>query len=188
MSLPYNYNYNSGFKNQKYKRVRVDKALIEMHMLRESVRKYQAKTEYVYFVYAPISNLVKIGKTKKFKQRIRSLRGSAPEPIRLIAIMKAYPETEKYLHHALHAYRQHGEWFLYKHIVKEVIDAIKHMNYKRAHELLEQETWAYLDNLEEETEEEKRLAEEAFELETQEEESRDIYCEPKNHQQAGGQP
>lgn len=69
------------------------------------------KKGFVYFVYCPHSDAVKIGFTSNVKNRIASLQtGSASELI-LIGSISTFPCYEKTLHKKHEQFHIRGEWF-----------------------------------------------------------------------------
>ena len=66
------------------------------------------------FCYVLIGNetgRVKIGKSRNVPQRIRTLQTSAPERVRLVAVLMHGDKVERRLHKRLASHRIVGEWF-----------------------------------------------------------------------------
>ena len=71
----------------------------------------QGKGGMVYFIEAPSTGLVKIGKTTDLEERFKSLCTMSPTPLRLLKVIPGYSDEEKTLHKRFKEYRRHGEWF-----------------------------------------------------------------------------
>jgi hypothetical protein len=80
---------------------------------------------YVYFIYAPMANLIKIGYTSKPKQRIRSLQIGNGENLMLLYFHRASRDLEQILHLILKKYRRRGEWFVPSPYVLSTIEELK---------------------------------------------------------------
>ena len=66
---------------------------------------------YIYFLYAPYSNVIKIGITRDIKQRLRDIGAASPEPLILLKLILGNFKKERALHERFKNYRQHYEWF-----------------------------------------------------------------------------
>jgi hypothetical protein len=75
----------------------------------------KANGGFVYFVYEPLSKLVKIGRSKNVYKRLLSLSTSSPYDLTLInyGYFKDADKAEKSIHKQLAKYRVKGEWFNY---------------------------------------------------------------------------
>lgn len=71
------------------------------------------RPEFVYFVEAETSRLIKIGVARDMTERLRGLQTGSPDKLRVIALIRtADPERlEQVLHLEFRDTRQHGEWF-----------------------------------------------------------------------------
>ena len=104
-----------------------DEKLIKMYgnVLMKAIEKYEKDTlGYVYFIYCPTTDCVKIGTTKgDVKHRFKNIRGisSAGKHYELLGYIKGGLKTEKALHYKFRKFKKHCEWFDYKDIVKKHI-------------------------------------------------------------------
>jgi uncharacterized protein YozE (UPF0346 family) len=64
-----------------------------------------------YFIYAPNSNLIKIGTSTRFRQRFKEIQTASPEHLVLIGVVSGIEHPESFLHYTFRLYRVHGEWF-----------------------------------------------------------------------------
>jgi hypothetical protein len=64
---------------------------------------------YTYFIQAANGGLVKIGKAKNPKQRLRELQTGNGEPLQLLGVTSDF--TEAQLHALFQEHRRQGEWF-----------------------------------------------------------------------------
>jgi len=81
---------------------------------------------YVYFVYSPATNLVKIGYTARPEHRFKGIQtgnGDLLRPLYFHATERA-PRLEGELHARCKSYRQQGEWFT---LTKEVLGVIENL-------------------------------------------------------------
>lgn len=66
----------------------------------------------VYFLAAPLVNLIKIGWTRHMVgSRIAELETISPIPVVLVALLRGDHRVEKLAHRAAAPHRRHGEWF-----------------------------------------------------------------------------
>lgn len=65
----------------------------------------------VYFIAAPESRLIKIGKTTDMQRRFASLKTSSPVELRLLDSIEYDYWLEDRIHRHLAEDRKHGEWF-----------------------------------------------------------------------------
>lgn len=69
----------------------------------------------VYFVLAPKTELVKIGRADDPDKRLKSMQTGSPDVLDLILVLPNTPPFEEYqLHGRFAKYRAHGEWFEYR--------------------------------------------------------------------------
>lgn len=72
-------------------------------------------THWVYVLYAPIANAIKVGKSKTeagAQQRISTHQTSSPEQLHLLGTFRSdLYYTERQLHEELRPWRAKGEWF-----------------------------------------------------------------------------
>ncbi|HET7342866.1 MAG TPA: ORF6N domain-containing protein [Methylomirabilota bacterium] len=64
---------------------------------------------YTYFIRAGMDGPIKIGSTRNFDARFRSLMTMSPLPLNVVAILRGDHEAE--CHAQLRRFRLHGEWF-----------------------------------------------------------------------------
>lgn len=91
---------------------------------------------YVYVLYNPDSNLVKIGKTKKPLQRFRSLSNQNGSKFQYYITEPIYIENivEKILHNKFAMKRVKGEWFSSVHfneVVEFLINILNSKDFKK---------------------------------------------------------
>lgn len=72
----------------------------------------------IYFVHAPMVDLVKIGHSKNAAHRLKSLCAESPIPLELLGIIPGTIIQEKGLHKRFENDHHHNEWF-------DLSDAIK---------------------------------------------------------------
>lgn len=92
--------------------------------------------EYIYFIMAPDVGVVKIGRTKSLKQRMKAL--AAMSPARLVPVAYIYDkrELEGWLHKALKDHRHHGEWFKLEDVVISIVEWARDRKFKRIYDFL----------------------------------------------------
>ncbi len=71
----------------------------------------QGKGGVVYFIEAPATGLVKIGKTTDLQKRFAALSTQSPTPLRVLKTIPGYSDEERALHERFAKHRRHGEWF-----------------------------------------------------------------------------
>jgi hypothetical protein len=69
----------------------------------------KVKDGYCYFCF--VGNVVKIGYSKNWQDRLRTLRTNVPGTIGPFRVIKANRRTEHDLHKRFDHLRQNGEWF-----------------------------------------------------------------------------
>jgi len=69
--------------------------------------------EKVYFLRAPLANLVKIGRSTDIEKRMKTIQTNNGEHLELMKVVAPLEPAvyEKRLHRRFRAYRQRGEWF-----------------------------------------------------------------------------
>lgn len=82
----------------------------------------------VYFVRGETSDLIKIGTTTAFRNRMNSLRTPHTGEITVLAHMPGGREDEQWIHKQLAEHRVHGEWFRPHPDVLEWVDIAKGAN------------------------------------------------------------
>lgn len=65
----------------------------------------------VYFIEAMGMDLVKIGYTTRFDQRLANILSFSPVAIRVLGELQGGPQREQEIHNLFDATRNHGEWF-----------------------------------------------------------------------------
>jgi hypothetical protein len=65
---------------------------------------------FTYLVFCPVSQLLKIGQTRAYEKRMKSLQMACPVRLVLLALLKG-SGYESVLHQRWDRYRAHGEWF-----------------------------------------------------------------------------
>lgn len=74
----------------------------------------EAKTQnesWVYFIESKDSGLVKIGYSKRPKDRFNAIKTMSPEHLNLIGVIPGGKSEEAELHKKFERHREHGEWF-----------------------------------------------------------------------------
>ena len=80
----------------------------------------------VYFIYAMLPNVVKIGISNCIEGRIDALQCLSPVPLEIIgAIPKGGSKLERKLHKRFKHLRSHGEWFHYTEELKAYIEKLE---------------------------------------------------------------
>ena len=72
------------------------------------------KKDDLYFIQSDFTGMIKIGRSKNPKKRLKQLQTGNPNRLKLIASFKGKGEEEKYLHEELNRYKLKGEWFSYQ--------------------------------------------------------------------------
>jgi hypothetical protein len=83
-------------------------------------REYTTEVPYTYFFQAGENGPIKVGWTRNLPVRLRALRATSPEPLKLLGVMKG-AEAEEHCHARLAAFRLHGEWFMPSPVVLDFI-------------------------------------------------------------------
>lgn len=81
-------------------------------------------TESVIY-FAEAGNYIKIGYSKNWKDRLRSLYGSSPLTINVLHVSPGTPAKERALHRKFAHCRAHGEWFHKSPDLLAYIDVLK---------------------------------------------------------------
>jgi hypothetical protein len=76
---------------------------------------------WVYVIEAPAASLFKIGNSLDARQRLQTLSGISPVPLRLVATAWGCAAVERTLHRAFADTRSHGEWFRDSADLRELI-------------------------------------------------------------------
>lgn len=66
---------------------------------------------FVYFIYAPEVDRVKIGFTVNLKQRFKELQLGSPTALEMLTYVRGTFQLELAILAIFHKYRLHGEWF-----------------------------------------------------------------------------
>lgn len=77
----------------------------------------------IYFVQC--KQFVKIGCTDNFSRRYKELQSANPFTLKLLHTMEGSYDTEAALHTIFKAQRSRGEWFNYKHYLKDCLMGVK---------------------------------------------------------------
>jgi hypothetical protein len=97
-----------------------DAELAAMLELREiDAPKDKSVGSYVYFLES--NGLIKIGRAKSIKNRLRSLRSGSSSPIRLIHYVNGGKSQEAIFHKRFKHLRQHLEWFLLEEDLRDYL-------------------------------------------------------------------
>ena len=62
-----------------------------------------------YYIQGEVTKLVKIGKTRDLKTRLKNMQMASPD--RLVVLKAHTGDVEKTVHNAFRRFRLHGEWF-----------------------------------------------------------------------------
>lgn len=76
-----------------------------------SPRPSRTPAEFVYFIQAAASHLIKIGSASNPRARLRSLQVGSPDQLRLLGHIPGGAKRERDLHERFASDRSHGEWF-----------------------------------------------------------------------------
>lgn len=66
---------------------------------------------FVYFALAPITDMVKIGRSDAPHERLSDLQVGSPEKLQMLSTFLGPRDLEAYIHDRFKQYRSHGEWF-----------------------------------------------------------------------------
>ncbi len=77
---------------------------------------------YVYFIYAPLVNKVKIGRATNLADRLQKIQTHSPIDVVLLGYIKGTKATELAIHHRFGDYRARGEWFEYAPPIQEFFE------------------------------------------------------------------
>jgi hypothetical protein len=77
---------------------------------RRRVKSLEKGTGFVYFIRAA-NGMIKIGYTREWWQRMKTLQSGHPEPLEMLVATRGDPVAEERLHAAFRRYRRGGEWF-----------------------------------------------------------------------------
>ena len=98
---------------------------------------YTKRSKFVYFLLAPKSGMVKIGRTANATGRIEGLQIGCPEKLKLLLLLEEHPPfEERRLHRRFNKYRSHGEWFRY---TGKVVKFVREQ--RRTHETHRRPRW-----------------------------------------------
>ena len=86
---------------------------LEEIMQRNRELKQRKQGDYLYFIQARKTGMIKIGRSKHPKKRLKQLQTGASHELRLIASFEGLGWREPQLHEDLKKWRirQNGEWF-----------------------------------------------------------------------------
>jgi hypothetical protein len=71
----------------------------------------RGRDDVVYFLFAAVTNRVKIGHSFRPGARTCALQTGSPEPLRLVGVTTGGRAVERSLHARFASVRTHGEWF-----------------------------------------------------------------------------
>jgi hypothetical protein len=100
---------------------------------------------FVYAIYCPNKNEVKIGYATDPLKRLASLQTGTTDRLDIITTFSGGLEKEKQLHDTLKNYRVSGEWFTYNSKVREAIAKAFIESYPKSDK--EDVLYSYLDSL-----------------------------------------
>lgn len=86
--------------------------------------------EKVYFLRAPLANLVKIGRSMDIEKRMKAIQVNNGEHLELMKVIAPLEPVayEKRLHRRFRAYRQRGEWFRLESDLEHFINQLEDYN------------------------------------------------------------
>lgn len=84
---------------------------------------FQNLMRTVYFVDAPGTGVIKIGKTSDLEKRMTTLQTMCPVRLQLLMTIQYDDDLERRIHNHLADYRAHGEWFYACKPVKDFMRA-----------------------------------------------------------------
>jgi hypothetical protein len=70
-------------------------------------------TDHLYFIQADKTGLIKIGRSKHPKKRLKELQTGCGTKLKLIAVFEGKGSYETTMHDKLKPWRKKGEWFDY---------------------------------------------------------------------------
>jgi hypothetical protein len=110
----------------------------------KELKSYNTSTEmgYVYILYNPESELVKIGKTKSPQKRFSALSHQSGSKLKYYITEPMYIETliERIMHNKYNKYRVKGEWFKgveFDGVKNELIELCNCEDFKRRNKIKE---------------------------------------------------
>lgn len=80
--------------------------------------------EVVYYVAPLDTNLVKIGVAAELPSRLRGIQTMSPVPLSLLAVEPGNVDLERERHRQFAAFRQHGEWFMYREPLRRHVTSL----------------------------------------------------------------
>lgn len=78
---------------------------------RHAIRGEMLERDIVYFVHAPRSDLIKIGRAEEARSRWQCLKSMNSEPLAMLALCPS-ADREREFHNRFAMERHHGEWFV----------------------------------------------------------------------------
>lgn len=113
------------FENEKPEVARV---CVMNAMWREGHPGWRKRTRrsYVYFIKAENVGLVKIGYSDRPEERLKSIQGMSPVPLRLLGWMPGSQQDERDLHARFAHLHSHGEWFRVDDDLAALIEEVPH--------------------------------------------------------------
>tara|TARA_B100000212_G_scaffold112375_1_gene83699 strand:+ start:551 stop:871 length:321 start_codon:yes stop_codon:yes gene_type:complete len=69
------------------------------------------KKDHLYFIQSDVTGMIKIGRSKDPKRRLKQLQTGNPNVLKLIAQFDNYGWREKIIHESLNKWSEEGEWF-----------------------------------------------------------------------------
>lgn len=76
-------------------------------------RKLERKGDCLYFIQERSTGMIKIGRSKDPKRRLKTLQTGNANELRLVCYLEGLGWRERDLHEALKKWRTSGEWFEY---------------------------------------------------------------------------
>tara|TARA_B100000085_G_C18500857_1_gene495419 strand:- start:895 stop:1200 length:306 start_codon:yes stop_codon:yes gene_type:complete len=67
----------------------------------------------LYIIQSDVTGMIKIGRSKNPRKRLKQLQTGNPNKLKLIAAFEGQGWREKIIHERLSRYRLEGEWFSY---------------------------------------------------------------------------
>ena len=87
--------------------------------------------DHLYFIQSYRTGMIKIGRSKNPKRRLKQLQTGSPDELRIIHVFNGLGWREKEIHIALADWkiRENGEWFSYKCVGSIPIEFYQQISY-----------------------------------------------------------
>lgn len=108
---------------------RFNESVIEAWEKHNKQKSETKNREIVYVVGCYEMGICKIGFTKNFNNRLKSLQTGFPYVLEVFGLFEGSTQDEKFLHGKYKEYNTNGEWFKIEGELKKAIDNMQQINY-----------------------------------------------------------